>query len=237
MRLFSPARGAGVKPEASAPGRVRPTHPKPRRGAGRTPDRRSCLRPFRAFGEERTPVPGVETPGFTPAPLAGLESEEAEQSLIEVLQAMPPSPRPLRRRLPREDPPSDRGSAGVGEVSDLLLQLSLDRLGGADGAPFALSEVGPVVLAQADDVDLGGLRPVLSHLEGGGDPFLTVEPGEGFAAEALEAVAVVGVQVRTDEVAQGPLCSHVADVAGAREDEAEPEAEEGVRQVVVDGAG
>src|SRR3954462_1709524 len=143
---------------------------------------------------------------------------------------MPPSPRPLRRRLPGEDPPSERGSPGVREVADLLLELFLDRLGGADGAPFALSEVGPVVVAQADDVDLGGLGPVLSHLEGGGDPFLTVEPGEGFAAEALEAAAVVGVQVRADEVAQGAVGSHVADIAGAREDEAEPEAETRVRR-------
>jgi hypothetical protein len=112
---------------------------------------------------------------------------------------MPPHPRPLRRRLPHEDPPSDRGSAGVREVADLLLQLPLDRLGGADGAPFALSEVGPVVVAQADDIDLGGLGPILADLEGGGDPLLAVEPGEGLAAEALEAVAVVGVQVRTDD--------------------------------------
>jgi len=50
-------------------------------------------------------------------------------------------------------------------------------------------------------------------------------------------VAVVGVQVRTDEVPQGAVRSHVADVAGAREDEAEPEAEERVREVVADGAG
>jgi hypothetical protein len=94
---------------------------------------------------------------------------------------------------------------GVGEVADLLVQFPLDRLGERKGAPFALSEVGPVVVAQADDADLGGLGPVLSHLEGGGDPLLAVEPGEGFAAEALEAVAVVGVQVRTDEVSQGAV--------------------------------
>jgi hypothetical protein len=40
-------------------------------------------------------------------------------------------------------------------------------------------------------------------------------------------VAVVGVQVRPDEVPQCPLRPHVSNVAGAGEDEAEPEAEEG----------
>ena len=34
-----------------------------------------------------------------------------------------------------------------------------------------------------------------------GHAFLFIEPGEGFAAEALEALAEIGVQVGTDEVA------------------------------------
>jgi hypothetical protein len=79
---------------------------------------------------------------------SGLESQ-GRPSLVEVVQPHPPPLRPRRRRLPREDPPSDRGSPGVREVPDLFLQLS-------------------------------------SHLEGGGDPLLAVEPGEGLAAEALE---------------------------------------------------
>jgi hypothetical protein len=45
-------------------------------------------------------------------------------------------------------------------------------LGRAHGSPFALAEVGPAVVAQADDVDLGGLGPVPADFEGGGDPFL-----------------------------------------------------------------
>ena len=40
-----------------------------------------------------------------------------------------------------------------------------------------------------------------------------------------------------DELPQGPARSQVADGAGAREDEAEPEAQQRVRQVVVDGTG
>jgi hypothetical protein len=73
--------------------------------------------------------------------------------------------------------------------------------------------------------------------EGGGDSFLAVEPGEGLAAEAFEAMAEVGVEVGADEVFEGGAGAHVAEVGGVGEDEAEPEAEEGVRQVVVDGAG
>ena len=84
-------------------------------------------------------------------------------------------PAALRSRLgllPGENPPPDRRPSGVGKLLHLLLQLLLDRLGGAHGSPFALAEVGPAVVAQADDVDLGGLGPVLADFEGGGDPFL-----------------------------------------------------------------
>lgn len=64
-----------------------------------------------------------------------------------------------------------------------------------------------------------------------------IEPGEGFAAEALEALAEPGVQVGADEVAEGSGGAHVADGSGVREDEAEPEAQQRVGQVVADGAG
>jgi hypothetical protein len=158
---------------------------------------------------------------------------------VEILQPVPAYPGFLRGRrpLPGEDPPSNRGSPGIGELADLLFQLFFDGLGGADGAPLAFAEVGPAVFAQADEVDLGGLGPVLADLEGGAHAFAGVEPGEGLAAETLEAEAEVGVQVRTDQVAQGSLRSDVPDGARVGEDEAEPEAQQRVRQLVADGAG
>jgi hypothetical protein len=118
---------------------------------------------------------------------------------------MPPHPRPgsHRRRLACEDSPPDRRPAGIGELLDLRLQLFLDCRRGTHGSPFALPEVGPAVLAQADDVDLGGLGPVLRDFEGGGDSFQAVEPGKGLAAEAFEAMAEVGVEVGADEVFEG----------------------------------
>lgn len=72
---------------------------------------------------------------------------------------MPSSPGGPRRLglLPGEDPPAEGRTSGVGELLDLFFKLLLDRLGGADGSPFALAEVGPDVVAQAYDVDLGGL--------------------------------------------------------------------------------
>ena len=91
--------------------------------------------------------------------------------------------------MSREDPPADRRAPGVGELPDLFLQLLLDLTDGAKFSPFALAEVGPAVVPEADDVDLGGLGPVLSDLEGGNQSLLAVEDGEGFPAEALEGVA------------------------------------------------
>jgi hypothetical protein len=151
---------------------------------------------------------------------------------------MPPHPRRASRRwrLAGKDSPPDRRPARIGELPDLRLQFLLNCRRRANRAPFALPEVGLAVLAQADDVDLGGLGPVLPHFEGGGDSFLAVEPGEGLAAEAFEAMAEVGVEVGADEVFEGGAGSHVAEIGGVGEDEAEPEAEEGIRQVVVDGA-
>lgn len=55
------------------------------------------------------------------------------------------------------------------------------------------------------------------------DPFLTVELGESFPAEPLEALPVVSVQVRLDQVLEGLLRAHVPDVAHAREDEVDQE--------------
>src|SRR5215203_143058 len=159
---------------------------------------------------------------------------------IEILQPMP-SRATFRdlgwRRLPGEDPSPDCGALGVGVETDLLLELLLDRSGGAYGPPLALPEVGPAVSPQADDVDLDGLRPVLARFEGGGQALPAIERGEGFPAEALESQAEVGVELGPDQVGQRPLGSHVADVAGAGEDEAEPEAEQRVGQVVADRAG
>jgi hypothetical protein len=74
-------------------------------------------------------------------------------------------------------------------------------------APGKVVEVGPAVVARANHIDLCSLRPVLADLEGGDDPLLAVEPGEGFA-ETLEAEAEVGVEVGADEVpepAVGPM--------------------------------
>lgn len=182
-----------------------------------------------------------------PAPPAAARGAERQGPVygtsglcIEIFQTMPPppvSPPAPRPPLPRKHPPPDRRPPPVGILPNLPLELLLDRLGGADGAPFALSEVGPAVFPEADNVDLGGFGPVGSGLEGGGHAFLFIEPGEGFAAEALEALAEVGVQVGADEVAVGAGGTHVADGAGVREDEAEPETQERVREVVADGAG
>jgi hypothetical protein len=69
----------------------------------------------------------------------------------------------------REDPLSDRRAPGVGELADLLFQFLLNLPGGAELSPFALAEVGPAVVPEADDVDLSGLGPVLS-----GEPSLGV---------------------------------------------------------------
>ena len=138
--------------------------------------------------------------------------------------------------MPDEDPPADRGTSRVGIVPHLGFELAFDRSAGAHGSPFTLAEVGPAIVAQAHDVDPDRLRPVLPDLEGGGDAFAAVEPGESLAAEPFEAEAEPGVQVRPDEVPQGPLGSHMADIAGAGKYETKPEAQQGIGQIVADRA-
>jgi hypothetical protein len=160
-------------------------------------------------------------------------------SPIHLLQPAPPHPRSgLRRggcrakiRLPIVAP------RGLGN-SRILSSSSFSTVRGERTVPHLHSprSVQPSC-RRPTTVDLGGFGPVLAYLEGGGYSFLAVEPGEGLPAEALEAAAEVGVQVRTDEVLEGRAGAHVADEAGAGEDEMEPEAEQRVRQVVVDGAG
>src|SRR6185436_8922591 len=160
-------------------------------------------------------LPGVAGPVACLGPIA-----------IHLLQPMPSHPRELLRppgALAAEDPPADGGAPTIGEFLDLGLELTGHSLRRAHRAPFALPEVGPVVLAQADHVDLRGLRPVLADFEGGVDSLPPVELGEGFPGEALEALAVVPVQVRPDQVLEGLLRAHVPDVAHVGEDEAEPE--------------
>src|SRR6266508_4818319 len=129
-------------------------------------------------------------------------------SAVEILEAVPvhlgiPGAGPLAGRgVAGEDPPADRRVAAVRVEAHLRLEVVPHVAGGTRGAPPAFAEVGPAVLTQPHDVDLAALVPVLPDLERHGHALARVQVRQCLAAQALEATSQIGVESRSDALAQ-----------------------------------
>ena len=119
-----------------------------------------------------------------------------------------------------------RRAPGVGVQTRLSVQLRFPRPGRPHGPPLALSEIRPVVVAHADDIDLRIRTPVLPDLESGADPLARVDAWKGLATQAFETGSEPRIERRRNPLAERAPDTRAAYGAHVGKHESKPEAKQ-----------
>ena len=108
---------------------------------------------------------------------------------------------------------------------------------GSNPSPFALTQVGPVIVPETDHIDLNLFIPVLTHRKGGANAFPFINPGQCFPAQVLETMPKIGCLLGAHNLPQGSSGSHLLNETEIRKYKSEPEPQQGVFKDITHVAG